>query len=396
VTPQLVGIAAAPDPGWTSAPQRQLPLGAPWRHTRTQCASSPTSRLIRTTLDAQRASARLDVPARFSCADANQLRQVLDEAAGLLDDDARRRDAATPGYLLGSMLLPRPPASCAAGPKPPWTASSTAPPRGPNRRSLPPSSSPRPTASGYGKRPPAAGTLNPRDSGRPDGEATVSAEPPSPTPPPARPIWPVPASPTTPAHSNASRGAVYLLHFGQRYVHAGHYTGKPASSGLLKALQQLNDGEFGELGRMWLAGSRPHPGNRPVLADRRRGRTPPVRSGSRAGQAVASWWSHAGRCRRRASGATATRTRVAPLHRLAVDHRTADGLQFLQLLLRPHLRGMVKLDERAGTAEADRERPRVAPGPQWGWRQGVPAGSASCRRRDPPRLLRRARLSGAR
>jgi len=59
-------------------------------------------RLIRTSLDAQRASTRLDVPARFSCADANQLRQVMGEAAGRLDDYARRRDAANPGYLLGS------------------------------------------------------------------------------------------------------------------------------------------------------------------------------------------------------------------------------------------------------------------------------------------------------
>src|SRR6266511_3001432 len=34
-------------------------------------------RLIRTSLDAERASTRLDVPARFSWADANQLRQVM-------------------------------------------------------------------------------------------------------------------------------------------------------------------------------------------------------------------------------------------------------------------------------------------------------------------------------
>jgi hypothetical protein len=59
-------------------------------------------RLIGTSLDAQRASTRLDVPARFSCADANQLREVMSEAAERLDDYARRRDAATPGYLLGS------------------------------------------------------------------------------------------------------------------------------------------------------------------------------------------------------------------------------------------------------------------------------------------------------
>jgi hypothetical protein len=59
-------------------------------------------RLITATLDAQRASTCLDVPARFSCPDANQLRQVMSEAAGRLDDYARRRDQATPGYLLGS------------------------------------------------------------------------------------------------------------------------------------------------------------------------------------------------------------------------------------------------------------------------------------------------------
>jgi hypothetical protein len=59
-------------------------------------------RLITAGLEAQRASTRLDVPARFPCPDANQLREVLGEAAGRLDDYARRRDQATPGYLLGS------------------------------------------------------------------------------------------------------------------------------------------------------------------------------------------------------------------------------------------------------------------------------------------------------
>src|SRR6266508_4413284 len=62
-------------------------------------------RLIRAKLDAERASTRLDVPARFSCADANQLRQVMDEAAGRLGDLIRRRDAATPGYLVGSQFF---------------------------------------------------------------------------------------------------------------------------------------------------------------------------------------------------------------------------------------------------------------------------------------------------
>jgi hypothetical protein len=42
-------------------------------------------------------------------------------------------------------------------------------------------------------------------------------------------------------------GTVYLLHFDQRYEHAGHYCGKPASSGLLKAFRGLSGGEFGEL-----------------------------------------------------------------------------------------------------------------------------------------------------
>jgi hypothetical protein len=62
-------------------------------------------RLIRAKLDAERASTRLDVPARFSCVDANQLRQVMDEAAGRLGDLIRRRDAATPGYLVGSRFF---------------------------------------------------------------------------------------------------------------------------------------------------------------------------------------------------------------------------------------------------------------------------------------------------
>jgi|SRR6266536_772772 len=59
-------------------------------------------RLIRAQLDAERASARLDVPARFGCQDANRLREVIGEAAGRLDDYARRRAAADPPYLLGT------------------------------------------------------------------------------------------------------------------------------------------------------------------------------------------------------------------------------------------------------------------------------------------------------
>ncbi len=59
-------------------------------------------RLIRAQLDAERASTRLDVPARFACKDSNQLREVMGEAAGRLDDYARRRAAANPPYLLDS------------------------------------------------------------------------------------------------------------------------------------------------------------------------------------------------------------------------------------------------------------------------------------------------------
>jgi hypothetical protein len=62
-------------------------------------------RLIRASLDAERASTRLDVPARFSCTDANQLRQAMSGATLRLDDLIRRRDAATPGYLLGTKLF---------------------------------------------------------------------------------------------------------------------------------------------------------------------------------------------------------------------------------------------------------------------------------------------------
>jgi hypothetical protein len=62
-------------------------------------------RLLRAKLDAEQASTRLDVPARFSCADANQLRQVMDEAAGRLDDLIRRRDAETAGYQVGSKFF---------------------------------------------------------------------------------------------------------------------------------------------------------------------------------------------------------------------------------------------------------------------------------------------------
>jgi hypothetical protein len=59
-------------------------------------------RLIRTHLDTERASTHLDMPARFACQDANRLREVMGEAAGRLDDYARRRDATNPPYLLGT------------------------------------------------------------------------------------------------------------------------------------------------------------------------------------------------------------------------------------------------------------------------------------------------------
>jgi hypothetical protein len=62
-------------------------------------------RLIRAGLDAQRASTCLDVAARFSCPDANELRQVMGEATTRLDDLIRRRDAETPGYLVGSKFF---------------------------------------------------------------------------------------------------------------------------------------------------------------------------------------------------------------------------------------------------------------------------------------------------
>jgi hypothetical protein len=65
----------------------------------------------------------------------------------------------------------------------------------------------------------------------------VSAEPLAPTPGSGPSSSPAPASPTAPDPGNAplslagtngqgpSRGGVYLLHFDQRYEHAGHYTG---------------------------------------------------------------------------------------------------------------------------------------------------------------------------
>jgi hypothetical protein len=40
---------------------------------------------------------------------------------------------------------------------------------------------------------------------------------------------------------------VYLLHFDQRYEHAGHYTGKPGSSGLLKRLGEHQQGRGARL-----------------------------------------------------------------------------------------------------------------------------------------------------
>jgi hypothetical protein len=62
-------------------------------------------RLIRAKLDAEKASTRLDVPARFSCPDANQLRQVMEEAAGRLQELIGRRDAETIGYQVGTRFF---------------------------------------------------------------------------------------------------------------------------------------------------------------------------------------------------------------------------------------------------------------------------------------------------
>jgi hypothetical protein len=61
-----------------------------------------------------------------------------------------------------------------------------------------------------------------------------------------------PASPDAPVPPYAGRGTVYLLHFDQRYQHAGHYTGKPASSGLLEVLRRADGAKFAQLALpMW-------------------------------------------------------------------------------------------------------------------------------------------------
>jgi hypothetical protein len=129
-------------------------------------------RLIRASLDAQRASPRLDVPARFSCPDANQLRQVMSEAAGRLDDLIRRRDAETPGYLVGSKFFGK-----ATQGLRDWSLATA------SRRSAPACSSPTAAGSTCAKRPTTAArpSSRPCGSGRPDGEAVVSAEALSPT-----------------------------------------------------------------------------------------------------------------------------------------------------------------------------------------------------------------------
>src|SRR6266498_3788594 len=115
---------------------------------------------------------------------------------------------------------------CAAGPRPPWSGSS-APAPARSGRSPPASSSPSATASTCGKRPPTAARPSPRPcgSGRWDGEAAVSAEALSPTPGGVPSSSPAPASQGPAANGHAPRGTVYLLHFDQRYEHAGHYTG---------------------------------------------------------------------------------------------------------------------------------------------------------------------------
>src|SRR6266511_3302329 len=65
-----------------------------------------------------------------------------------------------------------------------------------------------------------------------------------------RPAVTADPTPTPAASSSSGRhpfGTVYLLHFDQRYEHAGHYTGKPASSGFLKVVGWVCGGEFAEL-----------------------------------------------------------------------------------------------------------------------------------------------------
>jgi hypothetical protein len=58
-------------------------------------------RLIRGQHHGQGASVGADVPARLDCPDANRVRELLGDAARRLDDQAHRRAAADPPYLVG-------------------------------------------------------------------------------------------------------------------------------------------------------------------------------------------------------------------------------------------------------------------------------------------------------
>jgi len=87
----------------------------------------------------------------------------------------------------------------------------------------------------------------------------VSAEPISPTPSRVPSGSPTPASQGPPANENASlslagtngqaapRGGVYLLHFEQRYEHAGHYTGHADDFGIRVGEQASGDSRAARL-----------------------------------------------------------------------------------------------------------------------------------------------------
>jgi hypothetical protein len=87
----------------------------------------------------------------------------------------------------------------------------------------------------------------------------VSAEPISPTPSSVPSGSPMPASQGPPANGNAwlslagsnghaaPRGGVYLLHFEQRYEHAGHYTGHADDFGIRVTEQASGDGRAARL-----------------------------------------------------------------------------------------------------------------------------------------------------
>jgi hypothetical protein len=64
--------------------------------------------------------------------------------------------------------------------------------------------------------------------------------------------------------ANHVQGVIYLLHFDRPYRHASHYTGKAASSGLLKAVWQVSGDEFAELAWMARMGPPGAPGTLPA------------------------------------------------------------------------------------------------------------------------------------